>query len=146
MPFETPFPPAVFAGTITAAAHEHGGEPPQTIIRTNQSWAVDVSWENTGSATGMVTGIYDLHLLLESIGPGVDLDLIDPNDHIIPLTPGPSPVRYGPRHVFVAANRVPAGLYKLAVILRYHEPSPGNPPGPIAAYQEISSVLQFYDP
>ena len=145
MPFETPFDTAVFGGEITAEAHEHGGEPPQSIIRTNQSWAVNVSWKNTGSATGMIAGKYDLHLLLESIGPGDDLDLVDPNDHIIDLTPGPSPVIYGPRHVFVPANKVPAGIYKLVVMLRYLEPSPGNPPGPMAAFYEVS-VLQFYDP
>ena len=34
MPFETPFPPALFAGTITAVEHEHGGVTPPSIIRT----------------------------------------------------------------------------------------------------------------
>ena len=145
MPFETLFPTNVFAGTITAAAHEHGGEPPQSIIRTNQSWAVNVSWTNTGSATGMIGGTWDLHLLLERIGPGDDLDLTDSvlSDHIIPLTPGVSPVNYS-RHVDVPANRVPAGVYKLVVLLRYIEPT--GAPGPISAYEEISPLLEFYNP
>src|SRR6186997_842650 len=52
MPFETPFPPAIFAGTIDAVQHEHGGVSPQTIIRTDQSWAINVRWTTTGLATG----------------------------------------------------------------------------------------------
>lgn len=145
MPFETHFPPDVFSGTITAAAHEHGGAAPQSIIRTNQSWAVNVSWTNTGSATGMITGTYDLHLLLESVGPGADLDITDPAlaDHRVALTPGPSPVNYF-KHVDVPAGRVPAGVYKLVVLIRYIEP--GGTPGPMAAYEEISPLLQFFNP
>ena len=144
MPFETPFPAPAFGGTIAASAHEHGGTAPQPIIRTNQSWAVDVDWTNTGIGTGMIGGNYDLHLLLERVGPGSDLDITDPNDHIIPLTPGPSPVVYS-RHVDVAANVVPAGVYKLVVLLRYFELGGGGP-GPMAAYQETTPLLQFYDP
>ena len=143
MSFETPFASTVFDGKITASAHEHGGTGPQSIIRTNQSWAVNVSWTNEGLATGMITGSYHLHLLLERIGPGGDLDLIDPADHIIPITPGPSPVNYS-RHVDVAAGVVPAGVYKLVVLLRYLEP--GGAPGPMSAYEEISPLLEFYDP
>jgi len=143
MPFETPFPTALFAGDITASAHEHGGTAPQSVIRTDQSWAVNVSWTNTGFVTGMIAGNYDLHLLLESIGPGTDLDLTDPGDHIIALTPGSSPVPYS-KHVDVNAGVVPAGVYKLVVLLRYLEP--GGTPGPMAAYVETSPLLQFYTP
>src|SRR5690242_15875016 len=91
MSFETPFPPAIFAGTITALQHEHGGVAPATIIRTDQSWAVNVNWQTTGIATGMICGEWHLHAYLESIGPGPDLDLVDAVSpgHIIPLTPGP---------------------------------------------------------
>jgi len=143
MPVETPFEAPVFAGTITASAHEHGGEPPQSIIRTNQSWAVNVNWTNTGIATGMIAGNWDLHLLLERIGPGNDLDLTDPSDHIIPLSPGPSPVNYF-RHIDLPAGRVPAGIYKLVVMLRYLEP--GGAPGPMSAYEELSPLIEFYNP
>jgi len=144
MPFETLFPPDVFAGTIIEAkVHEHGGTAPSSIIRTDQNWAVNVAWKNTGPATGMIGGNYDLHLLLERIGPGDDLDLTDPNDHFIPLTPGPEPVNYA-KHVDIPAHRVPAGIYKVVVVLRYFEPS--GAPGPMSAYEETSPLIEFYNP
>lgn len=145
-PIQTPFSsPSAFEGTIAASTHEHGGIAPQSIIGTDQSWAVNVSWTNTGPGTSMVGGTYDLHLLLERMGPGVDLDLTDPfiPDHIIRLTPGPSPVSYF-RHVDIAANAVPAGVYKLVVLLRYFDLT--GAPGPIAGYEETSPLLQFFDP
>lgn len=148
MPFETPFPKFLFAGTITAVQQENGGALPETIIRTNQSWAVDVSWTTTGFVTGMIAGEWHLHLYLESIGPGADLDLTDAiaPGHIIPLTPGPSPVNYAVR-VDVPAGRVtapPAGsLYKLAVTLTYFDAT--GAPGPMAAFEE-GPILQFYNP
>ncbi len=158
MPFETPFG-NLFAGTITATVHEHDappGAPPLTIIRTDQDWAVNVSWETTGLATGMITGNWHLHCFLESIGTGADLDLIDPgpsggpSDHVIPLKPGTSPVPYFV-HFDVPAGRVnipdpvpPAGrLYRLVVSLTYREPTGG--PGPMAGFVE-GPILQFYQP
>ncbi len=161
MKFESPFAPSVFDATITATAHEHAGAPPATIIRTDQSWAVNISWTTTGLATGMIAGFWHLHVFLESLGPGADLDLIDPgpaggpDEHIIPLTPGASPVNYFV-HFDVAAGRVniptpvPAAgrLYKVVTSVTYREPGPGGavgPPGPMAAYVE-GPVLQFYQP
>ena len=143
MPFETPFPQEVFAGTISATVHEHGGVQPQTIIRTDQGWAVNVNWTNTGLATGMIAGTYDLHLLLERMGPGDDLDLTDPRDHEIPLRPGPEPVNYS-RHVDIKSGIVPAGVYKLVVVLRYIEPT--GTPGPMSAYVQTNALLEFYTP
>src|SRR5690349_14935978 len=32
MPFEPPFPPALFAGTITIVEHEHGGVTPRLAL------------------------------------------------------------------------------------------------------------------
>jgi hypothetical protein len=143
MPIETPFQPEVFAGTISASVIEHGGVLPQSIIRTDQSWAVVVNWTNTGLATGMIGGKYDLHLLLERVGPGEDLDLTDPADHYVPLMPGPSPVNYS-RHIDIAPGAVPDGVYKLVVVMRYIEP--GGAPGPMSAYVEITPLLEFYTP
>jgi hypothetical protein len=148
MPFETPFPANLFAGSIIAVEHEHGGVAPQTIIRTDQSWAVNVSWTTTGLVTGMIAGSWHLHVYLESIGPGADLDLTDAINpgHIIPLTPGISPVNYFV-HFDVLAGTVtapPAGiLYKLAVTLTYFDAS--GAPGPMAAFEE-GPLLQFYNP
>ena len=148
MPFETPFPPALFAGTITALQHEHGGVTPPSIIRTDQSWAVNVSWRTTGLATSMICGEWHLHAYLESIGPGPDLDLTDAvaPGHIIPLTPGISAVDYFV-YLYVLAGTVtapPAGaIYKLAVTLTYFDAS--GAPGPMAAFEE-GMLLQFYNP
>ena len=148
MPFETPFPANLFAGSIIALEHEHGGVAPQTIIRTDQSWAVNVSWTTTGLVTGMIAGSWHLHVYLESIGPGADLDLTDAINpgHIIPLTPGISPVNYFV-HIDVLAGTVIAPLagilYKLAVTLTYFDAS--GAPGPMAAFEE-GPLLQFYNP
>jgi len=147
MPIETPFAPLVFDATISAIEHEHGGAPPMSIIRTNQSWAVNIRWQTTGLATGMITGNWHLHCFLESLGPGADIDLVDPGDHIVPLTPGPSPVNYAV-HFDVPAGAVgpvPAAgrLYRLVVSLTYREP--GGGPGPMAGFVE-GPVLQFYQP
>jgi hypothetical protein len=148
MPFETPFSKFLFAGVVTSLQQENGGAYPETIIRTSQSWAVTVSWTTTGLATGMIAGDWHLHLFLESIGPGPDLDLIDADsaEHIIPLTPGPSPVHYSVRVDVPATAVVAPGqgrLYKLAASLTYFEP--GGAAGPMAAFEE-GPILQFYDP
>lgn len=147
MPFETPFGNA-FAGTISATVHEHTGAgdppaPPTTIIRRNNPWAINVRWQTTGIGTGMVTGRWHLHTYLESIGPGPDVDLIDPADHVISLTPGPSPVNYFVHFDVPASKNPPEGLYKLGISLRYLEPT--GSPGPMAAFVE-GPVLQLYNP
>jgi hypothetical protein len=155
MPFETPFPPAVFSGTINATVHEHTGagdppSPPITIIRSNNPWAVNVNWQTSGIANGMITGDWHLHVYLESIGPGDDLDLIDPapGDHIKPLVPGVLSnyfVHFDVRSMQDLGVAIPlAGrLYKLVVSLTYLEPT--GSPGPMAAFVE-GPTLQFYNP
>jgi len=151
MPFESPFGvPGCFEGTISAIpAHEDTppGGPPQTIIRTDQSWHIHVSWTTTGSCTGMVGGQWHLHAVLESMGPGQELILTDPADHFIPLTPGPSPVNYS-RTINIPAGRVNPGptgtlVYKLVVTLTYVDLT--GSPGPMAAYVELP-MIQFYRP
>lgn len=151
MPFQTPFPPGsgAFDGTITATVHEQGNPEPTFIIKTSDPWTVDVNWTNTGFLQPMTGGTYDLHLLLERMGPGTDLDLVDSfniADHIIPLTPGVTdytkPVDINPADV--PTNPIIDGVYKLVVLLRYYDLT--GAPGPIAAYEEISPLLQFYTP
>lgn len=143
MPFETPFPPDCFAGTLSVSLHEHGGAPPSTIIRTDQFWAVNVHWVTTGLATGMICGNWQLHCYLEKNGSGHEYDLGDPDDHIIPMTPGPSPVHYFYPIDVPAGMIVSPGLYKLIVSLTYIEPT--GSPGPMSAYDE-DSMIQFYAP
>ncbi len=143
MPFETPLPAGFFDVTMTGpTVHESGGAPPTTIIRTNQPWHVHVEWDTTGMLTGMITGNWDLHLYLESVGSGPEVDLTDPNEHIIPLSPGPSPRHYH-FHPDVAAGAVPAGPYRLALTLTYTDAT--GTPGPMAGYWE-GPIIQFYQP
>jgi hypothetical protein len=153
MPFETPFAEAVFTfEDLQAVPHEHPapGLPladPTTIIRTDQSWAVQVSWRNTGLATGMIDGQWHLHVFAESLGPGAEVMLTDlPEDHIFDLEPGPAP-SYN-RHFHVNAGALPVGpagvtLYKLVTSLTYIDAA-GNR-GPMAAYVE-GPIIQVYDP
>lgn len=142
MPFQTPLPPGLFdVSEITATFHEEGGVAPSTILYTDQRWHVDVHWETSGVITGWVAGNWDLHLYLESMGPGEDLDLTDPNEHIVPLTPGLSPILYD-YHPDFNAGIVTTGVYKLVFTVRYVEAS-GNP-GQMAGYWE-GPILQFMD-
>jgi hypothetical protein len=154
MPFETPFGSA-FAGSITTFQHEVAGAPPSTIIRTDQEWHIHLSWETTGVGTGSIGGSWHVHAYLESLGPGNDVSIIDPADHVIPLTPGSSPVRY-PASGEIILNVPPnvvnlptgtsmdtTGLYKLVVALTYIDLT--GVPGPMAAFEE-GPILQFFNP
>ena len=153
MPFETPFSvsPGLFDASITSFQHEIAGAPPSTIIRTDQTWHIHVSWQTTGLATGMIGGTWHVHAYLESVGPGPDISVVDPADHFIPLTPGVSPVNYNivldvPPNVIGLApgnNMNTTGLYKLVVALTYVDLT--SAPGPMAAFEE-GPTLQFYNP
>ncbi len=143
MPFETPLPAGFFdVSEITATVRESGGAPPTTILRTDQSWDVLVQWKTSGPITGWVAGKWDLHLYLESMGPGDEVEITDPNEHEVPLMPGPSPVLYE-YHPDVKAGIVVPGAYKLVFTVRYIEAS-GNP-GQMAGYWE-GPIIQFYKP
>jgi hypothetical protein len=146
MPFENLLPAGSFDVTMTGpSVHESGGAPPTTIIRTDQPWHVHVQWDTSGSHTGMIGGTWHLHIYLETIGPGDDLELFDEdplNEHDIPLTPGPSPRHYH-YHPDVPAGKVPPGAYKLALTLTYTDLA--NNPGPMAGYWE-GPIIQFYKP
>ena len=161
MPCETLFGPAsgLFDFTVfNAVVHEHDTPPgglPRNIIRTDQDWSVHVNWTVDGMLTGMIAGFWDLHVALESIGPGPELDLTDPGDHVIPLVTGGGggPVNYT-REVNIAAGVVPAlphhgsELYIVGVSMTYREVLPGGligPPGPLACHS-VERTVQFYNP
>jgi hypothetical protein len=155
MPFEAPIG---LDGSITSIRHDVGGgvalggfftdEP--TIISTSQTWRIHVRWETRGPLNALLTGNWHIHAYLESIGPGAEISVVDPADHVIPLVPAPG-VSFYAADLDVPANVVglPAGvamdttgLYKLVVALTYIGPTGVN--GPIAAYEE-GPVLQFYN-
>lgn len=144
--FETPLGLGhpLLQGNISAAVHEHGGASPTTIIRTDTSWAVNIRWQLQGLLATMITGHWHVHVRLESIGPGPDLSLFEPDGHVA-LDPGGDGNYF--IHFDVAAGRVPAAHdgspYKLVVTLTYRNPV--GHPGPMAAYFE-GPILQFYNP
>ena len=148
MPFETPLAAGEFDVvnlSAFAVVHEEGPgpHPPTTIIRTDQPWHIHIQCDTVGSATGMITGNWHLHAYLESIGPGPERSLFDPDEHIIPLTPKtpPATVHYH-KHPDIRAGVVPAGPYKLIVAVTYID-ADGNP-GEMAGYWE-GPIIQFYN-
>ena len=143
MPFETPLPPGFFdVSDITATVREYQGIPPTTIIRTDQPWDVLVKWTTSGVLTGWIAGKWDLHLYLESMGPGDDYELTDPNEHEMPLTPGVSPISYE-YHPDVKGGVVSPGQYSLVFTVRYINAS--GKPDQMAGHW-IGPILQFYKP
>lgn len=138
--FETP--ELSLAGRINAAVHEHGGVAPTRIIRTDTDWAVHINWELSGSAVPMLCGTWHVHVRLESMGPGGEHSLFDP-DCNLPLDGGTD----YKCHFDVPAGRIKAAHdgtpYRLLVTLTYRTPK--GKPGPIAAYYD-AGIYQFYNP
>ncbi len=156
MPFEIPqYLVGGFDVTMSDLTPESivdNGVAPTTIIRTDSEWSVKVEWDTTGPLTGMIGGTWHLHIYLESMGPGDEVELYDkkappkdpgyPFEHDIPLTPGPSPVHYH-LHPDIEANAVKAGAYKLVMTLTYTDINDNRQP--LAGYWE-GPIVQFYDP
>ena len=144
--FETPLGVGspLLTGTIDASVHEHGGASPTTIIRTDNSWAVNINWTFKGILSTMITGRWHVHVLLESIGEGPEYSLFDA-DADQELKPGGTGDYFC--HFDVPAGRVAAGhegsAYKMVVTLTYRNPM--GQPRPVAAYY-AGPVLQFYNP
>ena len=142
MPFETPLPPGNFDVTITnAAVREYGGTNPTTIIRTDQTWDVQIEWQTSGSIATWLAGNWHLQIFMESMGPGDEVVLVDSNEAVIPLVPeSPHLYQY---HPDFPAGKVTAGVYKLVLTITYTDAA--NNPGGMAGYWE-GPIIQFYDP
>ncbi|MCG3160713.1 MAG: hypothetical protein JMDDDDMK_01782 [Acidobacteria bacterium] len=137
--------PNLLHGHIEATVMEHGGTTPTTIIRADQAWAVDLHWDLHGALVPMISGMWVVHIYLESIGPGAELKLPDPAPEIkIPVNQISGHYAH---HFHVPAGRVPATHgstpYKLVAAITY-ETQYGTP-GPMAGYVE-GPILQFYNP
>lgn len=156
MPFEIPASLAglfdVTMSDLTAASIVEPGARPSTIIRTDHEWYVNLEWDTSGPLTGWIGGTWHLHLYLESMGPGDEVELFDekeppadpgyPKEHDIPLTPGPSPRHYH-LHPDIKKNAVKPGAYKLVATVTYTDLA-GNP-GEMAGYWE-GPIVQFITP
>ncbi len=144
--FEVSGSPHLLKGTIAADVYELGGVAPTNIIRIDEAWKVSIDWELIGSLKSMVCGTWCLHLHLESIGQGEELDLFEGNREVhVKLDPcGDGKYHYD--------FMVPAGTiypkhcstpYKLVTTLTYLNEC--GRPGPMAGFVE-GQILQFYDP
>ena len=146
--------------TISApTVREVGGPLTQMVIRKDQDWQIDVSWEVHGSllskpttASFPFTGDWIVRAYLESIGPGEEYTI--PKDGLkLSVNASKTEVRdpkvsTDDRREYTATIKigkddVAAGVYKLVVAVN-HESSPGVP-GPIAGFYE-SGMLQIYEP
>ena len=153
--FETPFLPANFRFenfSVVITEDAAGLTPPTTILQSDQAFAVTVSWENDGLATGMIAGEWHLLLFADAIGgPPEELVFEAGTDHIFDLTPPPGggPVSYS-KTIDVPAGRLPVvgghgvTIYKLVVSLTYFDASGTRTRGPIAAFED-SVTIQIYD-
>lgn len=150
MPFEVP--QNLVGGFDITMSDLTVGEPgptPTTIIRTDHYWWVNVEWDTVGPLTGMIGGTWHLHVYLESMGPGDEVELYDthedppyPKEHNIPLTPGPSPRHYH-LHPDIDPGTVKEGLYKLVVAVTYTDLADNLVP--MAGYWE-GPMVQFVKP
>lgn len=121
---------------------------PSTVMPLNQAFTIDIQWDVDGVLWPMLGGSWDLHAYLEKMGTGLDLDLTDLANHIIPFTfantapiPPPPPVHYHRQFDVPAGTVTQEGAYKLIVTLTYRNLL--DMPGPMAGYWE-GPILQFY--
>lgn len=141
--FETPVSAPALYGTLDAAIHEHGGVQPTRIIQTDTPWSVHINWSLKGDMAPMICGKWHVHVRLESMGPGGETSLFDP-DCQLDLNPGGNG-DYS-CHFDVPANRVKAAHdgtpYRVLVTLTYRNAV--GKPGPMAAYYD-AGIVQFYN-
>jgi hypothetical protein len=145
--FEVSGSPNLLSGTIEAEVYEVGGASPTSIIRVDQDWLVRIKWALRGTLKSMICGKWCLHVHLESIGKGPELDLPHPDGREIhiPLNPCGNGeycydflVRAGtirPEHCSTPFKVVTTVTYENAC----------HKPGPMAGFVEFG-ILQFYDP
>jgi hypothetical protein len=141
MPFEPQnIPPNFFTGTISAfAVLDPSGLQPTTIIRTNDTWHVFISWRIAGIVADALAGTWQVHAFLESMGPGLEAQV---GSQTINLNADPTTPR-DYNALLTVPPGTPAGTYKLVVTINYL--TPANQPGFMAGYQE-GPILQFFNP
>jgi hypothetical protein len=114
---------------------------PQTVIRTNQAWGIDVAYDVVGLSANWITGTWRIEGYLESIGAGGEFEIPQVNQA---MRPGAynffMPVPAG----FVAVvPGEPSTPFKLTVTLTAKDPL-GNA-YPMAGYEE-GPIIQFFVP
>lgn len=143
--FEVSGAPSYLHGKIEASVYEIGGVAPKTIIRTDEDWVVRFCWELDGALKSMICGTWCLHVHLESIGKGPELDLPDDGPEVeVPLDPcGDGKYQ---KEFLIRAGTVKAEHcgtpYKMVATVTYRNAC--DLPGPMAGFVE-GPILQFYD-
>jgi hypothetical protein len=128
---------------------------PTHHIRTTQNWAVDVSWEMRGVQTTFLVDEFHIRVFLESIGPGVELQLpiggpVVVGTMVPPLAAGPSRTYNNATtgnltRILTPAGTVPAGVYKMVTLVQLYDDAPGGTPYPIVGTVD-GPILTFFKP
>ena len=126
---------ADFSATVT----EVGGQEPQTVIRSNQAWNIEVSWEEQGAA--LIPGNWVVDAYVESIGPGDEVRVggatsaFAAGAHTVNIAVAP-----GNPPVVVGQETTP---FKLVITLTANNGAGGQ--YSMAGFQE-GPILQFFNP
>ena len=143
--FEVSGQPNLLGGYIEAKVFEQTPENTTNIIRIDQEWGVVFHWELKGTLKRMICGEWCLHVDLESIGEGPELNLPSKEGLHVPF-------KGCEKCEFTQAVCIPAGTvsgehcsipYKLVATVTYLDDC--DVPGPLAGYVE-GPIVQFYDP
>ncbi|HEX3049789.1 MAG TPA: hypothetical protein VHP83_03975 [Aggregatilineaceae bacterium] len=139
MPFEVQALP--INGTITATVLDPNGQVPErTIIQIPDDWAINVRWSVAGNMVALFspTAQWHVKVSLESLGPGMDLKVVD----VTEAMGAPAFAHNYDRTMNIPGNYpgLAAGAYKLVTVLTLEN---AGTPAPIAGYVE-GPVLQFY--
>ena len=132
-----------YAGNVEAVVFE-GGPPPDTStpvnhIRTTQPWGVHVE----GAYVPFLVDEFRVRVFVESIGPGVELEL--PTVKVGTMSAGliPPNKRSYAVNVPIAAGAIPAGVYKLACLVQLHDDLAPGTPYPIVSCIELPVITVF---
>jgi hypothetical protein len=147
-----PAPPGSYDGTMDAYTFElaEPGLPVTSkLIRTTQDWGVTVEWEMHGVLAHFLDADFHLKVCFESIGPGPEGVLPGAGDVVVntlsgALTfPGGLATRTYKKNIDVSAGALPAGAYKLVVVLQLYSCCHPSHPYPIAGLVELSVIDIF---
>lgn len=117
MPFQTE-PNMNLTGTVDSLQVFDSGPTPNTIIRRNETWSVQVDWHISGGGLPFIGGQWEVQVLLESYGQGFEGTV---GSAILPVNnaAGTYTVTISmPAAATAPVNTQPgAGAYKLVVLI-----------------------------
>lgn len=111
-----------------------------TIIRTDQSWGVKISWDAIGPMCYMMCGKFHIRLFLEQWGGGEFA--FGPGQGEMTVNCLLCPGQYN-ANIVIPAGVVPPGIFKLVISIT--TTNPNGIPGPVACFAE-GPMLNFFKP